>query len=122
MKWLLYTLLIPFVSFSQSIDYDILIKNGKIIDGTGNNWYYGNVAVKNAKIIAVGRDVNGSAKRTIDATGLSVAPGFIDVHTHLEGDEDKDPTAASFIYDGVTTCITGNCGSSNIDIAHYLQW
>jgi len=122
MKWLLYTLLIPFLSFSQSNDYDILIKNGKIIDGTGNNWFYGNVAIRNGKIIAVGRDVNGSAKRIIDATGLIVAPGFIDVHTHLEGDEDKDPTAASFIYDGVTTCITGNCGSSNIDIAHYLQW
>ena len=122
MKWLLYTLLIPFVSFSQSNEYDILIRNGKIIDGTGNNWFYGNVAINNGKIIAVGRDVNGSAKRTIDATGLIVAPGFIDVHTHLEGDEDKDPTAASFIYDGVTTCITGNCGSSNIDIAKYLQW
>src|SRR4029079_2865670 len=102
--------------------YDILIKNGKIIDGTGNNWFYGNVAIRNGKIIAVGRDVNGSAKRIIDATGLIVAPGFIDVHTHLEGDEDKDPTAASFIYDGVTSCITGNCGSSNIDIAKYLQW
>jgi N-acyl-D-amino-acid deacylase len=122
MKWLLCTLLFPFISFSQSNNYDILIKNGKIIDGTGNNWFYGNVAISNGKIIAVGRDVNGSAKRIIDATGLIVAPGFIDVHTHLEGDEDKDPTAASFIYDGVTTCITGNCGSSNTDIARYLQW
>jgi len=122
MKWLLYTLLIPFISFSQSNEYDILIRNGKIIDGTGNNWFYGNVAIRDGKIIAVGRDVNGSVKRTIDATGLIVAPGFIDVHTHLEGDEDKDPTAASFIYDGVTTCITGNCGSSNTDIARYFQW
>jgi N-acyl-D-amino-acid deacylase len=122
MKWIIYTLLLPFFSFSQTNEYDILIKNGKIIDGTGNSWYYGNVAVKGGKIVAVGREVDGTAKRIIDATGLIVAPGFIDVHTHLEGDEDKDPTAASFIYDGVTTCITGNCGSSNTDIAGYFKW
>lgn len=122
MKWILYTLLLPLISFSQTNEYDILIKNGKILDGTGNSWFYGNIAVKNGKIIGVGREVDGPAKKIIDATGLIVAPGFIDVHTHLEGDEDKDPTAASFIYDGVTTCITGNCGSSNIDIARYFQW
>jgi N-acyl-D-amino-acid deacylase len=122
MKWILYTLLLPLISFSQTNEYDILIKNGKILDGTGNSWFYGNIAVKNGKITGVGREVDGPAKKIIDATGLIVAPGFIDVHTHLEGDEDKDPTAASFIYDGVTTCITGNCGSSNIDIARYFQW
>ena len=60
--------------------------------------------------------------KTIDAAGLIVAPGFIDVHTHLEEDESKDPLAQSFIYDGVTTCITGNCGLSNTDIGKYLQW
>ncbi|MEO5562782.1 MAG: D-aminoacylase [Chitinophagaceae bacterium] len=122
MKWLLFLLLLPFVSNSQNNECDILIKNGKIIDGTGNNWYYGNVAIKNGKIIKVGRDVIVPAKKIIDATGLIIAPGFIDVHTHLEGDEDKDPTAASFIYDGVITTITGNCGSSNVDIGKYMQW
>ncbi len=107
---------------AQSQDCDILITNGKIIDGTGNNWYYGTIAVKNGKIIKIGRDVKLSAKKTIDAKGLIIAPGFIDVHTHLEGDEDKDPKATSFILDGVTTCITGNCGSSNVDIGKYLRW
>ena len=101
---------------------DILITNGKIIDGTGNNWYYGVIAIKDGKIIKIGRDVTVTAKKTIDAKGLIIAPGFIDVHTHLEGDEDKDPNATSFILDGVTTCITGNCGSSNVDIAKYLHW
>lgn len=120
MKRLLLVLLFPSVALAQ--DCDILISNGKIIDGTGNNWYYGSIAIKNGKIIKIGRDVNLTANKTIDANGLIVAPGFIDVHTHLEGDEVKDPTAQSFIYDGVTTCITGNCGSSNTDIGKYLRW
>src|SRR5690606_31665984 len=63
-----------------------------------------------------------TASVVIDATGLIVAPGFIDVHTHIEDDEDKDPTAASFIYDGVTTVVTGNCGTSHTDIGKYLSW
>jgi N-acyl-D-amino-acid deacylase len=101
---------------------DILISNGKILDGTGNSWYYGDIAIKSGKILKMGRNINFSAKKTIDAKGMIVAPGFIDVHTHLEEDETKDPEAKSFIYDGVTTCITGNCGSSNIDIKKYLEW
>ena len=120
MKWILLFLLFP--SFVIAQDYDILITDGKIIDGTGNNWYYGNIAVKDGKIIKVGREVNLSAKKIINAKGLIVAPGFIDVHTHLEEDEAKDPMAQSFIYDGVTTCITGNCGSSNVNIGKYLKW
>ncbi len=101
---------------------DILIINGKIIDGTGNSWYYGSIAVKDGRITRVGRELNMTARKTIDAKGLIVAPGFIDVHTHLEGDEKSDPNATNFILDGVTTCITGNCGSSNIDIGKYLNW
>jgi N-acyl-D-amino-acid deacylase len=122
MKKILSFILFSIALFAQSQDCDILITNGKIIDGTGNNWYYGNVAVKGGKIIKIGRDVSLSAKKTIDAKGLIIAPGFIDVHTHLEDDETKDPNATSFILDGVTTCITGNCGSSNTDIGKYLRW
>lgn len=122
-KWL-FCLLFPLCTAAQKQDpdCDLLISNGKIIDGTGNNWYYGSVAIKSGKIIGIGRDIHFSAHKTIDARGLVVAPGFIDVHTHLEGDEKADPTAQSFIYDGVTTCITGNCGSSNIDVGKYLAW
>jgi N-acyl-D-amino-acid deacylase len=125
MKWTLLFLLFPFFVIAQdpiAIGCDILITNGKIIDGTGNNWFYGTVAVKDGMIIKVGREVNLSAKKIIDAKGLMVSPGFIDVHTHLEDDETKDPAATSFILDGVTTCITGNCGSSNTDIGNYLKW
>ncbi len=122
MKKIFFLLLIPLSAFAQNSSCDILIRNGKIIDGTGNNWYYGDVAVKDGKIIGVGKQLKFTAAKIIDATGLIVAPGFIDVHTHLEGDETKDPGATNFIMDGVTTCITGNCGSSNIDIGKYLRF
>jgi N-acyl-D-amino-acid deacylase len=121
-KLLLLFILFPIILRAQEPACDVLIINGKIVDGTGNNWYYGNVAIKDGKIIKVGRYVKMPAKKTIDAKGLIVAPGFIDVHTHLEGDEVRDPNATNFILDGVTTCITGNCGSSNIDIGKYLAW
>ena len=122
MKRIVYFLFFPLVTVAQNPNCDILIINGRIIDGTGNNWYYGNVAVKNGIIIRIGRDVSLTASRVIDAKGMIVTPGFIDVHTHLEGDEAKEPNATNFIMDGVTTCITGNCGSSNVDIGKYLHW
>ena len=122
MKWMLLLLCSPFFAGAQNQPCDVLITNGKIIDGTGNSWFYGEVAVKDGRILAVGRHLDYSGKRTIDARGMIVAPGFIDVHTHLEDDEVRNPLATNFIRDGVTTCITGNCGSSNTDIGKYLTW
>jgi len=101
---------------------DIIIRHGRIIDGTGNPWFYGDVAIKNERIVSVGNLNNWFASKTIDASGLTVAPGFIDVHTHIENDEAKNPYATNFIMDGVTTVITGNCGSSNVDIKKYLSF
>ena len=113
---------IPLLLAAQQNNCDVLIRNGKIIDGTGNNWFYGDVAVKDGKIISVGKSLHYNAPKIIDATGLIVSPGFIDVHTHIEGDEKEEPEAKNFIYDGVTTVIAGNCGSSNIDLAKYFNW
>lgn len=101
---------------------DVIIRNGKIIDGTGNSWFYGDVAVKDGKIISIGKLSGWKAAKVIDATGMIVAPGFIDVHTHIEDDEARNPLASNFIYDGVTTVITGNCGASNIDIKRYFKY
>ena len=100
---------------------DILIKNGKILDGTGNSWFYGDLAIQNGKIAAIGKLANWTATKSIDVTGLMVTPGFIDVHTHIEGDEKKNPTADNFIYDGVTTVVTGNCGLSQVNIGSYFN-
>src|SRR5215471_8024670 len=103
MKLLFFLFLIPLSVFAQQNVCDIIIRNGKILDGTGNSWYYGDIAIKNGKIVGVGRNLQFTAGKTIDATGLIVAPGFIDVHTHIEGDESKEPLARNFILDGVTT-------------------
>ncbi|MDB5115514.1 MAG: D-aminoacylase [Mucilaginibacter sp.] len=118
-----YILLLLFISASAFAQqhFDVILKNGKIIDGTGNPWFYGDVGILKNKVVKVGDLSHSTAVKTIDATGLIVAPGFIDVHTHIEGDEKKTPTADNFIYDGVTTVITGNCGSSNINIKKYFK-
>jgi N-acyl-D-amino-acid deacylase len=110
--------LLFFISFSQ---YDVLIRNGKIIDGAGNCWYYGDVAVKEGKIIAIGKLANAIAGKVIDAKGLIVAPGFIDVHGHIEGGIFENPAAGNYIYDGVTTVITGNCGGSADDLKKFFR-
>lgn len=115
----LITLANPIHSLSQ--EYDILIKEGKIIDGSGNSWYYGDVAIKDGKIVAIGKLREDNASRVLSAKGLIIAPGFIDVHTHIEGNSLTVPTAGNFILDGVTSVVTGNCGSSNTDIAHYFE-
>ena len=120
LKAILLFYLLPSLLFAQQ-HFDIILKNGKIIDGTGNPWFYGDVGIVKNKIVSIGNLSTDKAKRTIDASGLIIAPGFIDVHTHIEGDEKKTPTADNFLYDGVTTVITGNCGTSNVDLAKYFK-
>jgi len=120
LKAILLFYLLPSLLFAQQ-HFDIILKNGKIIDGTGNPWFYGDVGIVKNKIVSIGNLSTDKAKRTIDASGLIIAPGFIDVHTHIEGDEKKTPTADNFLYDGVTTVVTGNCGTSNVDLAKYFK-
>ncbi|MDB5191265.1 MAG: D-aminoacylase [Segetibacter sp.] len=119
MKWLMLLLFIPLTATTPKTA-DIIIRNGKIIDGTGNNWYYGDIAILDGRIAAIGKLQGWKAGRILDASGLVIAPGFIDVHTHIEDDEVKNPTASNFIYDGVTSVVTGNCGSSRLDLEKYF--
>src|SRR5262245_22491999 len=88
--------------------YDILIKGGRIYDGSGLPSYFGDVAVQNGKIVETGR-IRDGAKRVVNADGLAVSPGFIDFHTHLDAQLLWDPLATSSCYHGVTTVIPGNC-------------
>lgn len=121
MKSAIVILILLVASTAIAQNFDILIRHGKIIDGTGNSWYYGDVGIWNGKIYALGELRNATASRVIDAKGLIIAPGFIDVHAHIEGDEFDVPTADNFIYDGVTSVVTGNCGSSNISMSEYFH-
>ena len=91
---------------------DVLIRNGRVIDGTGNNWFVADLAIRNGKIAAIGKLDHFTATRTINAEGQIVAPGFIDVHAHIEFGLFDNPTANNYVHDGVTTVITGNCGGS----------
>lgn len=120
-KKIIFFLLVPVCLHAQQNTCDVLIRNGRIIDGAGNSWYYGDVAVTNGKIVATGRLNGYTAGKTIDATGLIVAPGFIDVHGHIEGGIFSRPTADNYIFDGVTTVVTGNCGSSSGNLQNFFQ-
>jgi len=88
-------------------EYDLVVRNGRIVDGTGNPWFYGDVAVRGDRIVAVGRVPAGAAKREIDARGLVVAPGFIDMHSHSDQLLLEDGIAQSKIRQGVTTEVLG---------------
>ena len=89
--------------------HDIVIRGGTIIDGTGNAAFTGDVAIADGRIAAVG-DKQGPARREIDATGLLVTPGWVDVHTHYDGQAMWDPLLAPSCWHGVTTVMFGNCG------------
>jgi N-acyl-D-amino-acid deacylase len=90
--------------------YDLLLQGGKIMDGAGNPWYWGDVAVTGGKIAAIGNLKGAPAKRTIDVSGLMVAPGFIDMHTHSDLTLLANPLGESSIRQGVTTEVVCSCG------------
>jgi N-acyl-D-amino-acid deacylase len=100
-------------------DYTVVIRGGRVVDGTGNPAYFADVAVRDGKIAAVGK-LSGAAQTEIEANGMIVAPGFIDVHTHAE-DIAEVPLAENFVRMGVTTIVTGNCGSSALDVAEFFR-
>ncbi len=103
----------------QNGRFEILIKNGKIINGSGNPWFYGDVGIKDNTIVAIG-DLRGKTAATIiDAKGLVVAPGFIDMHTHCDGGLGRSGANANLNYliQGTTTVRTGACGSGTNKIA-----
>src|SRR5215510_4728583 len=117
------TLLLRFLFLTAfplcSQPFDLVIRHGRVADGTGNPAFFADVGVKDGRIAAVGR-IDGSAKTEIDATGLTIAPGFIDVHTHAE-DIGELPLAENFTRMGVTTLVLGNCGSAALDVGAFFR-
>lgn len=111
------TLLIAFAAHAEN--YDLVLRNGQIVDGTGAPAFHGDVAIKNGHIASVG-NVDGTAKREIDVDGKVIAPGFIDVHTHAE-DIKSMPLSENFLRMGVTTLVLGNCGSSELNLGKFFS-
>ena len=92
--------------------HDVLIRGGLLLDGTGAPGQRGDVAICDGRIRAMGRDLPGTAAKLIDARGLAVAPGFIDIKTHSDFTLPINPKAESKVRQGVTTEIVGHCGFS----------
>ena len=89
--------------------YDLIIRNGTIIDGSGDARFVADVAVQDGRITAVGK-IEQTGHREIDATGKLVTPGWVDIHTHYDGQATWDPLLAPSSWHGVTTVVMGNCG------------
>src|ERR1043166_4196714 len=122
--WLLAapTAVLRTVHSSKAVDpaFDLVITNARVIDGSGNPWFRADVGIKAGRITRIGRISATEASQVIDAKGQIVAPGFIDVHTHVESIYNL-PAAENFIRMGVTSLVTGNCGTSTTDVAEFLE-
>src|SRR3954463_16335128 len=101
--------------------FDLVIRNGRIVDGTGSPWYRGDVAVRGDTIARIAPRIDAPAGRVIDAAGKVVAPGFIDIHTHARRGIFQVPTADNYVRQGVTTLIEGPDGSSPLPIRPFLE-
>lgn len=99
--------------------YDVVVKNARVIDGTGNPWFRADIGIKDGKITKIGTISETIGVRVVDAKNQIVAPGFIDVHAHTENIFEL-PEAENFIRMGVTTLVTGNCGGSVTNVGEFL--
>lgn len=119
MKLPLFALSLLFTATLSAQEYDLVIRRGRVVDGSGAPGVVADVAIRGDRIAAIGV-VEAKGRTEIDAAGKVVAPGFIDVHTHAE-DVDELPVGENFIRMGVTTIVTGNCGSSRLEIGAFFD-
>lgn len=124
-KWILL-LAVTLITFCLSCSllskrYSLVVKSGTIIDGLGGAPVQGDIGVIGGRIAFIGTIANAQAERTIDASGLVVAPGFIDVHTHTDRDIEEHPDVLNYLLQGVTTVVGGNCGDSEYPLAELFQ-
>ncbi len=101
--------------------FDLLIENGSIVDGSGSPAYRGDIAVAGDRIVSIGDLAGAEAGRVIDATGLTVSPGFIDLHTHADRNIGENPGIENYLRQGVTTVLAGNCGKSPVHLDEFFQ-
>jgi N-acyl-D-amino-acid deacylase len=117
------TLLTLLPAADPAVPADVVIRNATLYDGTGGPARTGDVALRGERIVAVGTFTTAGTPQVIDGTGLAVAPGFIDLHTHSDTALTREATRAnlSYLTQGVTTVVTGNCGSGPVDVAAYFK-
>ena len=110
--WFILLVFVAVAAWGQSAPYDVVIRNGHIIDGTGSPWYAGDIGIRDGRIVAIGDLASAAAKRSIDAHGMVVAPGFVDMLGQSELTILVDPHLPSKIYQGITTEMTGEGDSA----------
>jgi dihydroorotase/N-acyl-D-amino-acid deacylase len=101
--------------------YDLVLRGGRVVDGTGDPWFRADVAIRGDTIVRIAPSIREPARRVIDVGGLVVAPGFIDIHSHGRHGIFADPTAENYLREGVTTFIEGPDGSSPVPLAPFLD-
>jgi N-acyl-D-amino-acid deacylase len=104
----------------QTTTYDLVLRNGRIVDGSGSPWYRGDLAISGDTIVRIAANIAEPAKRTIDLNGQVIAPGFIDIHTHARRGIFEVPTADNYVRQGVTTLIEGPDGGSPVPLAPFF--
>jgi N-acyl-D-amino-acid deacylase len=119
LPWKYLALAVATCSTTRAAEFDFIVTGGQVIDGSGQPAVVSNIGIKDGRITRFG-DFSPGDSATIDAAGKYVAPGFIDVHTHSEKVADL-PAVENFLRMGVTTIITGNCGSSRVDVAKFFK-
>lgn len=116
---LLSTIIIACSSTNEH--YDLVIRSGRIVNGTGRRPYRADIGIRDGTIVKIGRISADAGDKVLDATGLIVAPGFIDVHTHTDRRIDTHPEAANYLLQGVTTVVGGNCGGSRFPLTELFD-
>ena len=113
-------LFVPVIMSGQTPAYDLVLRGGRIVDGTASPWYQADLAIKGDTIVRIASSITEPATRVVDVKGLVVAPGFIDIHTHARRGIFEVPTADNYVRQGVTTLIEGPDGSSDVPLGPFL--
>src|SRR5260221_14515699 len=108
-------------AYAAEAPYDLVLRNARIVDGTGNPWFRADLAVRGDTIARIAPSITAAAARVIDVQGMIVAPGFIDLHTHASRGIFQVPTADNYVRQGVTTIMEGPDGASRVPLKPFLD-
>ena len=119
-RFLVLLAFMPLLAGAQSPAYDLILRGGRIVDGTGSPWYRGDIALRADTIVRIAPSIVDGGARVLELNGLVVSPGFIDIHTHARRGIFEVPTADNYVRQGVTTLIEGPDGGSPVPLGPFL--